>query len=197
MSLQEKRRQLQHQLYQQVHEKSLKQQELENQKQQSIPQTVSNGEIEPKVEQNMTENQTNDNSVDNKETEINITKIDANGKQVILPLNARKSISASAPTTKPKPEPEETKSQTTDASDKSDVEAPGSSSNTGEQVAGAPCSMHCPGRRGMLPNLMCSRCFCLYHLDCVPGGVFLEEPRVFVCPVNTLLNDFYLNFLID
>ncbi|CAG2118067.1 unnamed protein product, partial [Medioppia subpectinata] len=54
--------------------------------------------------------------------------------------------------------------------------------NSASTTSGAPCSMHCPGRRGMLPNLMCSRCFCLYHLDCVPKGVFLEEPRVFVCP---------------
>lgn len=61
------------------------------------------------------------------------------------------------------------------------------------QVAGAPCSIMCPGRRGMLPNLMCSRCFCLYHLDCVPGGIFLKEPRVFVCPVSRL--NLGLNFL--
>lgn len=60
------------------------------------------------------------------------------------------------------------------------------------QVAGAPCSIMCPGRRGMLPNLMCSRCFCLYHLDCVPGGIFMKEPRVFVCPVSQ--SNFYSNF---
>ena len=194
MSLQEKRRQLQHQLYQQVHEDSLKKQELQTQKQTSP--LVTNGDSESVGEQHLNEN---NESSDNKETEINITKIDANGKQVILPLNARKTISASAPNLKPKTEPQEdAKSQpvSTDVSDKSDVEPPsGATTTSGEQVAGAPCSMHCPGRRGMLPNLMCSRCFCLYHLDCVPGGVFLEEPRVFVCPVSHFSFDLKTIFL--
>ena len=89
---------------------------------------------------------------------------------VVVQKSARKSISV------PKEEPLEPKSDhvAEEVKENGLKESP---------VAGAPCSMHCPGRRGMLPNLMCSRCFCLYHLDCVPGGVFLEEPRVFVCPV--------------
>lgn len=165
---------------------------MESQKQLTSGQSLiaTNGESEEKSEQMVENNNQNiDNSVNIKETEINITKIDANGKQVILPLNARKSISASAPTPKPKIEAEEPKPQplNTDISDKSDQETAPTSAQ-GEQVSGAPCSMHCPGRRGMLPNLMCSRCFCLYHLDCVPGGVFLEEPRVFVCPVSHSLH---------
>jgi hypothetical protein len=143
----------------------------------------------------------------NGETADNNSNNDNNNKQVIMPLNARKSV-ATGPnghsmivknkafklklmkntrksimtnsSVKPKQEPEDkTSINNNEISDKSDTDAVVS-----EAQSGAPCSMHCPGRRGMLPNLMCSRCFCLYHLDCVPGGVFLEEPRVFVCPVS-------------
>lgn len=49
-----------------------------------------------------------------------------------------------------------------------------------------PCSAFCPGRRNMLPNLLCSRCFCLFHLECVSDGIFLEEPKnLFICPVSS------------
>ncbi len=171
MSLQEKRRQLQHQLLQQVHEQSMKRQQQDRQQQQTnSSQVAENGE-------KMTNN---NNGINNTTDEsIAITKIDANGKQVIMPLNARKSI-LSTSNQKPKTETEDLKqSVNNDISDKSEPDVMGH-----EPQSGAPCSMHCPGRRGMLPNLMCSRCFCLYHLDCVPGGVFLKEPRVFVCPVS-------------
>lgn len=47
-----------------------------------------------------------------------------------------------------------------------------------------PCSAHCPGKRNQLPNLMCSRCFCLFHLGCVPDGIWLENPNRFICPVS-------------
>jgi hypothetical protein len=172
MSLQEKRRQLQHQLLQQVHEQSMKRQQQDRQQQQTYSsQVAANGETITN----------NNNGINNTTDEsIAITKIDANGKQVIMPLNARKSILSSS-NQKPKTETEDLKQSVVnnDISDKSEPDVMGH-----EPQSGAPCSMHCPGRRGMLPNLMCSRCFCLYHLDCVPGGVFLKEPRVFVCPVS-------------
>jgi len=183
LSLQEKRRQLQHQLLQQVHEQTMKRQQQDRQqlqqhqqqhKKNSSSQVAANGES----------SQLNNNTNNNTEESIAITKIDANGKQIIMPLNARKSISSSN-SMKPKIEAEDNKNSilnNNEVSDKSDNDNAGQ-----EPQSGAPCSMHCPGRRGMLPNLMCSRCFCLYHLDCVPGGVFLEEPRVFVCPVSIVL----------
>ena len=47
-----------------------------------------------------------------------------------------------------------------------------------------PCSGYCPGKRNQLPNLMCSKCFCLFHIGCVPDGVWLENPNRFICPVS-------------
>lgn len=45
------------------------------------------------------------------------------------------------------------------------------------------CNPSCPNRRGMQPNLMCSRCFCWFHLECVPQGIFFNNPPVFICSV--------------
>lgn len=47
-----------------------------------------------------------------------------------------------------------------------------------------PCNSHCSGRPNIMPNLMCSRCFCLFHLECVPDGTFLQDPVRFICPVS-------------
>lgn len=51
-------------------------------------------------------------------------------------------------------------------------------------AARQPCSAHCPGKRNQMPNLMCSRCFCLFHIGCVPDGIWLENPNRFLCPVS-------------
>ena len=47
-----------------------------------------------------------------------------------------------------------------------------------------PCSAHCPRKRNQLPNLMCSKCFCFFHIGCVPDGEWLENPNRFICPVS-------------
>lgn len=57
-------------------------------------------------------------------------------------------------------------------------------------AARQPCSAHCPGKRNQMPNLMCSRCFCLFHIGCVPDGIWLQNPNRFLCPVS-FLEDFY------
>lgn len=51
-------------------------------------------------------------------------------------------------------------------------------------AARQPCSAHCPGKRNQMPNLMCSRCFCLFHIGCVPDGIWLQNPNRFLCPVS-------------
>lgn len=55
-----------------------------------------------------------------------------------------------------------------------------------EQNFRQPCSTYCPRRPNMVPNLLCARCLCLFHLKCVPDGVFLKDSKVFICP-NCLL----------
>ncbi|XP_054153843.1 uncharacterized protein LOC128952467 [Oppia nitens] len=169
-SLQEKRRQLQHQLLQQVHEQSLRKEKEQMQAKEQLRDHVkeqTNGQLIPS-------NETTEEAPEVK-PEAEIDSKNESKTEKPEKMNARKSI---APPPKPRDEDVSSKPEVKEAeiSDKSEAEG------VSEAAAGAPCSMHCPGRRGMLPNLMCSRCFCLYHLDCVPGGVFLEEPRVFVCP---------------
>lgn len=53
-------------------------------------------------------------------------------------------------------------------------------------AARQPCSAHCPGKRNQMPNLMCSRCFCLFHIGCVPDGIWLQNPNRFLCPVSVV-----------
>lgn len=43
-----------------------------------------------------------------------------------------------------------------------------------------PCSIMCGG--GQLPSLLCSRCLCLFHPQCVQRGIHLIPGNQFVCP---------------
>jgi hypothetical protein len=45
-----------------------------------------------------------------------------------------------------------------------------------------PCSIMCGGRQGNLPSLLCSRCLCLFHPECVSKGIYLRQTGKFVCP---------------
>lgn len=45
-----------------------------------------------------------------------------------------------------------------------------------------PCSIMCGGRQGHLPSLLCSRCLCLFHPQCVQRGIHLNQGNQFVCP---------------
>jgi hypothetical protein len=189
LSLQEKRRQLQHQLLQQVHEQTMKKAALETQQRAATAAALMpNG------------GESASSPPETQEKEEKEAKSDAKS---VPSVSARKSIGAQRSKTEAKtetpltPKVEDESDKTTDKpTDETPTESAGKAAEKEEKpaevkasdaVSGAPCSMHCPGRRGMLPNLMCSRCFCLYHLDCVPGGVFLEEPRVFVCPVSAAI----------
>lgn len=51
----------------------------------------------------------------------------------------------------------------------------------------APCSIMCFGKKGIIPTLLCDRCLCLYHPECVPAGIFLDNSHSFVCPVSSIL----------
>ena len=53
----------------------------------------------------------------------------------------------------------------------------------GLQPLAPPCSIMCNGKKGMLPNLLCSRCLLLFHRACVPSGILFEDRR-FICPVS-------------
>ncbi|XP_074604244.1 uncharacterized protein LOC141857651 [Brevipalpus obovatus] len=46
----------------------------------------------------------------------------------------------------------------------------------------APCSILCNGKKGLLPNLLCDRCLCLFHPECVPSGIYIENSQGFICP---------------
>ncbi|XP_015788209.1 uncharacterized protein LOC107365251 [Tetranychus urticae] len=45
-----------------------------------------------------------------------------------------------------------------------------------------PCSIMCFGKKGIIPTLLCDRCLCLYHPECVPAGIFLDNSHSFICP---------------
>lgn len=51
-----------------------------------------------------------------------------------------------------------------------------------QQLPIPPCSLACPGRKNDIPSLICSRCLCLYHPQCVRSGLFMRGTKKFVCP---------------
>lgn len=60
-------------------------------------------------------------------------------------------------------------------------------------VPPAPCSIMCNGKKGMLPNLLCGRCLCLFHPECVPSGIYLDDPHRFICPVSSCILIFVIS----
>ncbi|KAI1284940.1 hypothetical protein HDE_12333 [Halotydeus destructor] len=52
-----------------------------------------------------------------------------------------------------------------------------------------PCSMTCYGRKGSLPTSQCHRCLCMFHVECVPSGIILNDSNDFVCPNCVQQND--------
>lgn len=65
-----------------------------------------------------------------------------------------------------------------------------------QQLPIPPCSLVCLGRKADMPSLICSRCLCLYHPQCVRSGVFLRGTKKFVCP-NCVLSEDQLNAVED
>ncbi|RWS10878.1 ras-related protein Rab-1A-like protein [Dinothrombium tinctorium] len=112
----------------------------------------------------------------------------------VQPVSARKSISGSSASKvpvlrikmanfkpiKPKPSEQDEFQVAADTNGNIEPDIIPPQQATGQNTA--PCSIMCNGRRGVLPNLLCSRCLCLFHPECVPTGIYLREPHQFVCP---------------
>lgn len=66
---------------------------------------------------------------------------------------------------------------------------PNHQGNIGNGSLIPPCSIMCSGMQGTLPSLLCSRCLCLFHPQCVPEGIHLNQGHQFVCPNCIQPND--------
>lgn len=171
MTAQERRRTLQQQLYQQIHEEQIKKEKLEEKQQQMFANVSGNGEM----------NKDNDCHQSNimSPLKMKISKFTNNAKSKKSEEVVGESIEEPVVDTSQTVEPGEV------VLDNSLKVKPNESSFR------QPCTAYCPGRRNVMPNLLCSRCFCLFHLECVPDGVFLEEPKnLFICPVSKKSNKF-------
>lgn len=138
----EKRRNLQLQLYHQVHDDLKRQREEEEQRKQKM---LENGETPPVKKSTHSQGKSKSKRKSNHENS----------------LSAEQDISMLI-------------------GSNSDANAINDSGLSNQIV----CSSNCPNRRGMAPNLMCSRCFCWFHLECVPEGIFFNNPPVFICSVS-------------
>lgn len=163
MSHQERRRVLQKQLIQKVGEEVMRQEEKEREL------AANNFNQSPSVP--FKESRNNDQSL-----KLKIIKQNGNRKvdnqlsnNEILNLDAKNS-----------------NLQNNAANDDLIVDKQKPNNDQSEQNFRQPCSTYCPRRPNIVPNLLCARCLCLFHLKCVPEGVFLKDSKVFICP-NCLL----------
>ncbi|KAH7638599.1 ras-related protein rab-1a-like protein [Dermatophagoides farinae] len=189
MSAQERRRALQQQLYHQVNEEvkreKERQQQQQQQKQQRSAATVStsadkeSGRGSSLLKMKIIKGQNGNRKVDQNGELSLLTKDSVSNQQQQQQQQQNGHVDDENDIKdQPQQQQEEQKQSEHRMKDDDEVQPP---------HCRQPCSTNCPGRRNVLPNLMCYRCFCLFHLECVPDGVFLQN-NLFACP-NCVTDD--------
>ncbi len=63
-----------------------------------------------------------------------------------------------------------------------------------QSLAPTPCSIGCPGMMGVVPNLVCSSCRCLFHMKCVGLRTNITVKN-YICLVSLKEKNLHLNII--